>query len=227
MTNTNTSQKLAYKLSATGLFAIFAMMVIPGSVFGGAAAADSTETGQISVYGMMDLVQKDASGNTLLTQTVHNQLTTEGEGYLLNQVFDTSGTAVTDNARIGAICITGVVLADTDVAREAANAATMSASTLGLDANCLVDADVTTTNTAAASTAVIGPLEFIGGTQLTAGGTINSIAICNANAGTDYALCNAPTNGVAFAVVDTNEVTLPDGDTVEITYTFDVTSDSS
>ncbi len=108
MTNSNTSHKLAYKLSATGLFAIFAMMVIPGSIFGGGAAADSTETGQISVYGMLDLVQKDASGNTLISQTVHNLITDEGETYLLNQAFDTATASVGDTVRMGAICVTSV-----------------------------------------------------------------------------------------------------------------------
>ena len=223
MTNTNTSQKLAYKLSATGLFAIFAMMVIPGSVFGGAAAADSTETGQISVYGMLDLVQKDASGNTLLSQTVHNAITDQGETYLIDQAFDTAGTAVTDTARIGAICITGVAIAD-DAAREAATAATMSGGTaLGTALNCLAEDEVAT----GTSTAVIGPLEFVGGTNLTAGGNIVSIAICNANGGANYALCNTPAGAVAFAVVDTNDVVLAENDTVEITYTFNVESPTS
>ncbi len=216
MTNTNTSQKLAYKLSATGLFAIFAMMVIPGSVFGGAAAADSTETGQISVYGMLDLVQKDASGNTLLSQTVHNQLTNDGENFLLNQAFASTTASVADTLRIGAICVTGVVAP----LGETSTAATMSAVPLGtsLD-NCKVH------TLAAASTnslAVIGPLTFIGGTEVPAAGEIQSIAICN-HAAADYALCS-DASGVAFAIVNTNPVTLEQDDTVEITYTFNVES---
>ena len=185
MTNTNTSQKLAYKLSATGLFAIFAMMVIPGSIFGGAAAADSTETGQISVYGMLDLVQKDASGNTLLSQTVHNQLTNQGETFLLDQVFNTSGTAVAGTARIGSICITDVT-AGLD---ETATATTMGANGLGTALHCLTDDAITTTATAT-STAVIGPLTFTGGTHLDDGQTINSIAICTANGEVNYDNCD-------------------------------------
>ncbi len=96
----------------------------------------------------------------------------------------------------------------------------MSASPLGQDLNCKISAGGSVTNSA--STSVIGPLTFTGGTEVSANANIQSIAICN-NAVSDYALCNVG-SGIAFAVVDTNDVTLAADDTVQITYTFDVTS---
>ena len=55
--------------------------------------------------------------------------------------------------------------------------------------------------------------------------TIRSIAICNNNgAGGDYADCDTPANGIALAAITTSAVQLGDTETVDITYTFDLSS---
>jgi len=73
---------------------------------------------------------------------------------------------------------------------------------------------------------VLGAETFTGGTDIGAGETIRSIAICSDNAGGgDYADCDqAASNAIAFAAIVTSSVQLGNTETVDITYTFDLSS---
>ena len=203
-----------YKIASIGLLAIFVAMVTPSSVYN-----ISESTSEFAVYGMAELVQADGNGNEIFTQSIHNRLTDEGENYLINQAFNTGNSPGDANHRVGAICITNID-GDTDIT-ESSTAASMGTSSLTQSIHCLVDSEVSDSTP---STAVIGPLVFTSGVNLGDGETISSIAICPYNAGTAYDNCDDAADAIAFAVVDTTELTLTGSDTVSITYTFDITS---
>lgn len=217
------------KITSIALLTVFVALITPNSMY-----ENTPQTTELAVYGMLEMVQRDSLGNDVFSQSIHNQLTNQGEEYLIDQVFNTGvAGASTANTRIGAICI--VESADpTDfddtTKREGVTAANLGANqTLqaGTSGNhCLVDTtgavDDDTT-----STAIIGPLTFLSGANLVSGETIHLIGICAANGGTNnYTDCDDATGGVAaaFAVVDTADVTLTGTDTVDITYTFDIIS---
>jgi len=212
------SQTIA-KIASIGLLTVFVAMLTPSSVF------ESTQNTGLLMYGMAEIVQKDSMGNEVFAQTVHNQLTTEGEKYLIHQVFDTASNFNSTAAnRIGAICITNIQASDldTDVKEEALKDTDLE-NDLSNAAHCLVD---TVVDDSTDSTGVIGPLTFQAGTHLAADETITAIGICGGNGGTSpYDQCDdAADNPGLFAVVNTADVTLSGTDTVDITYTFDIIS---
>ena len=205
-----------YKIASIGLLAIFVAMVTPSSVYN-----ISESTSEFAVYGMAELVQADGNGNEIFTQSIHNRLTDQGEDYIINQAFATDEDLIGAADRIGAICISS--LDGAAVIAENATAEIMSGGSLGTSLHCIAD-DVADTP----STATLGPLLFTSGVNLASGDTIASIAICSSNGGSNYEDCQfAAENAIAFAVVDTTDLTLTGTDTVNITYTFDLVTDST
>jgi len=202
-----------YKMGFIGLLVFLAITIVP---FDG-----ETNSNDGKLYGFVTLVQYDVNNNEVLSQTVHNRLVNEGETFLLEATFRET-TAPADNTQIAAICIADAVDA-TDEAEDAAGFDTLNTIGAGSAGECIVDSlvDVTTTQ----GLAVIGPETFIGGTHLAAAETISGIGICQSNgAAADYTLCTAPTPGILFAVIDTADVMLLAAETVQITYTFNMTS---
>jgi len=201
-----------YKVGIVGLLSILAITIVP---FSG-------ETNSIDgkLYGLLTLVQYDENRNEIFSQTVHNRLVNTGETFLLQASF-TETTAPADNIQIGAICIAEGVIDDADEAED--NTAFDTANTLTGN-NCQEDTavDITTTQ----GTAIIGPLTFAEPTHLAAADVVNGIGVCQSNAGTSP-FANCATSGILFAVIDTADVTINAGETVDITYTFDITSDSN
>ncbi len=202
-----------YKMGFIGLLVFLAITIVP---FDG-----ETNSNDGKLYGLLTLVQYDENNNEVFSQTVHNRLVNEGETFLLEATFRET-TAPADNTQIAAICVADAVLA-TDEAEDAAGFDTLNTIAAGTNGECIVDSavDITTTQ----GTAIIGPETFTGGTHLAAGQTISGIGICQSNgAAVDYALCATPTPGILFAVINTGDVTLAAAETVQITYTFDITS---
>jgi len=201
-----------YKIGIVGLLSILAITIVP---FSG-------ETNSIDgkFYGLLTLVQYDENRNEIFSQTVHNRLVNTGETFLLEASF-TEGTAPADNTQIGVICIAeGTISAadETDIATEFDSDNTLTGN------NCQADGtvDITTTQ----GTAIIGPLTFAEPTHLAAADVVNGIGICQTFVATSpFADC--ATSGILFAVIDTADVTINAGETVDITYTFDITSDSN
>jgi len=201
-----------YKIGIVGLLSILAITIVP---FSG-------ETNSIDgkLYGLLTLVQYDENRNEIFSQTVHNRLVDTGETFLLQASF-TETTAPADNVQIGAICIAEGVIDDAD---EAENAAAFDTANTLTGTNCQEDTavDITTTQ----GTAIIGPLTFAEPTHLAAADVVNGIGICQTFVATSpFADC--ATSGVLFAVIDTADVTINAGETVDITYTFDITSPSN
>ncbi|MCH7560898.1 MAG: hypothetical protein IIC67_05955 [Thaumarchaeota archaeon] len=184
--------------------------------------SDTSSDGKF--YGIATLVAIDANGDETLRTEVHNRVTNQGEEYLLDQVFqDVANVAAADTAQIGSICIMEGTVNDVE-GEDAAAFDTANTINPAATANC-IEADVNVgTND---GTAIIGPLTFTDDVHLVTGDVINGIGICSANAGTspydDCATGNGAA-GVLFAIVDTTDVTINAGESVEITYTFDISS---
>ena len=85
-----------YKYFGIGLLGLFIMMVLPSGV-------DSVQE-QGKFYGAAHLLVRDAAGNELFSQTIHNRLLDTGENFINSQVF-TDGVVVADPAQMSAICV--------------------------------------------------------------------------------------------------------------------------
>ena len=192
---------------------VFAIMVIP------AATVDSGSVGP-EFWGMGSMVLFDASGNEVFAQSVHNLVTDQGEEYLIDAVFQEGATAIAENISIASICVTDAaspVIADTHTA---AQFEIDNAIDTGL--NCIED---TVVGQAADGKAVIGPLTFGAANIDTAGDTITAIGICQAASADDTHFgCEGAVTGILFATVDIANTQLNAGETVQITYTFDISA---
>ena len=205
-----------YTYIGLSLLGIAALLASPFGVL------DASSDGKF--YGLSTMIVYDANGQETMRSIIHNQVTNQGEEYLLDQVFQESGNlAAADTAQIGSICIAEGTISEA----ETTTASTFdSANTIVLTsvANC-IEADVNVGGND--GTAVIGPLTFQDDVHLVTGDAVNGIGICSANAGTtpyDNCAAGAASNGVLFAVIDTNDVTINAGESVQITYTFDISS---
>lgn len=198
------------KIVGFGLLGLFALMVLPSGV------ADQVNP---MFYGTADMVLADSEGNVLLTQTVHNRITNEGETFIVDQVFDTDNPALTDSNRVGMICI----IENLDSSFSETADSTLAHNLAGGGNTCHQDIDVAR----GTSTATLAPAAFTAGTDFTAGQTISGILICLKNGDNDEAACNSGTNKLALAALDLNNVTVSGTDTITITYTFDITTDNS
>jgi len=207
------------KLAAFGLLGFLLVLIMPANV---------DEQTPSFLYGAATLVAHDAYGNEIFSQTIHNQLFNEGEDLLLNQTFTDIGTTlVGDSVQIGAICLSADLTPSTtesdtntifNTDHDAADNSTATVIT-----NCVTDPTVVSSG----QIVTMGPLTFTAGaTDITANNwfaddTVTNIGVCDAHtANTDVRGCTT----YLFAVVDTSDVTLADTETVDVTYTFDISS---
>ena len=207
------------KLASFGLLGLLVVLILPANV---------DEQTPNFLYGAATIVAYDAFGNEFFSQTIHNQLFNEGEDFLLNQTFTDIGTTlVGDSVQIGAICLSADATPSTNEAddnvqfnsdHDAADNSTATVIT-----NCVTEPTVTSNS----QVVTLGPLTFTAGaTDITAnnwfaGDTVTNIGVCDAHtANTDVRGCTT----YLFAVVDTSDVTLADTETVDVTYTFDISS---
>ena len=194
--------------------AIFAVMVIPAQI--------SADDGRPTYYGMGTIVLNDAFGNEMFAQTIHNQVVNTGETFIIDQTFQDGTTSIAENNSIGNICVTE---AASFAASETSTAAAFdTATTIGTGLECKED---TAVDDSTQATAVIGPLTFTTSNLDAVGEIITGIGICQATAANDNDQATCATGGILFAEVNTTDVTLNTGETVQITYTFDITSASS
>jgi hypothetical protein len=208
-----------YKYIGIALMSVFAIMMIP--------AQSQTSTG-LTLYGMGSLILHDAAGNEIFTQTIHNRLLNEGESFLLSQTFQNTTAASADNIQMGVICVSNnASFAATD---ETLSAAAFDAADSLTASNCKEDTSVDMTTTP--GTAIVLPSAFTTSNLDAAGEIIYGIGVCQARSGSDadFANCAAGaggSGGLLFAAIDTSDVTLNTGESVTVTYTFDITSASS
>ncbi|MEE8180519.1 MAG: hypothetical protein V3T67_01625 [Nitrosopumilaceae archaeon] len=204
-----------YKYLGIGMLGFFIFMMIPG--------IDQTIE-QSKMYGVATLVAYDLERNEMFAQTVHNRLVDTGEDLINDNVFSDGNASTADADAVGSICAYedgGTTIASLDV--EGTTAANFDTGNQNGSTECVTDTGVDTTG---ASTAVIGPLTFTGGTNVDTLGTVNGIGVCNAE-NADAAFNDCATEGALFAIVNTSDVTLGAGETVDITYTFSLVSPSN
>jgi len=210
------------KLASFGLLGFLVVLMLPGNV---------VEQTPSFLYGAATIVAHDAHGNEIFSQTIHNQLFNQGEDLLINQTFADVGLAIVpDDDQIGAICLSAATPStneadedtDFDAAHELADNSTATVIT-----NCKTDILVDST----AQVVTIGPLTFVAGnTDIIGnnwweGDTVTNVGICAAqNIDANRRGCEIGGTGYLFAVVDTSDVTLANTETVDVTYTFDISS---
>ena len=200
------------KVIGFGLLGLFVVMIFPSAI---------TDVTNPMFYGTANMVLADPDGNILMTQTVHNRITDQGEAFIIDQVFTTGDTAVTGDNRVGSLCI---LSASDSVFSETATDTTTNNIAGGTD-HCHT---TSTTIVDVGSTAVTEGEVFTAGTDFNAGETISGILICKMDGTTgDFAECNTPASSLALAALDLNNVTVTGTDTITITYTFDITTDGS
>ena len=173
-------------------------------------------------YGAAELTMYDDQDNVLFTQTVHNLLVDTGEDFLINSAFN-EGTTQANATSIGAICISD----DTTAAVDGLTAATFDSNNglePGGENNCEMSVNSSTTG----GIVTLGPMNFeaVTGDDNLQADTVNMIGICQAAAGGED-FNNCATNGILFANVITSAVTLASGESVDVTYTFDMSSSGS
>ena len=179
---------------------------------------------QSKMYGVATLVAYDLERNEMFSQTVHNRLVDTGEDLINDSVFSDGVASTADADAVGSICSYedgGTTIDSLNV--EGTTAADFDTGNQNGSTECVTDVQVDTTG---ASTAVIGPLTCTGGTNVDTLGTVNGIGVCNAEA-SDAAFNDCATEGALFAIVNTSDVTLGAGETVDITYTFSLASPSN
>lgn len=203
-----------------GLLGLIAILVIP-------AGTQSMTNDGFNLYGQATMTYHDAFGNEMLSQTVHNQLFDQGEDFILANTFTGITDIGTDATQIGAICLTTATAAESyaETVTHIVFNTDHDAAEGGSDDenNCRTDGTVTNST----QIATIGPLTFQAGSgtdNLFAGSTIEAIGICEADSGDAD---NRGCDDTLFAVVDTSDVTLANGETVDITYTFNLQSAGS
>ena len=199
-----------------GAFVVITLVPLEG-VF--ETNTDKNQTG-VEFQGMATLTKYDADDNLVFTQTVHNQLLDAGEVFMLKGIFNDSSADVGDGAQIGSICIVATI-----TVTESLTAATFDASDGITAGNNCKQAGVAISG----SVVTMGPVTFAEGSggNIQTDGTISGIGICQGVAADNDDFADCTTAGILFAAVDTTDVTLANGETVKITYTFDMSSPSS
>lgn len=230
---------MMYKYIGIGLMGLFVLMIMP--------TTQSEESGHF--FGVGTILVRDAGGNEIFKQTVHNQVTDEGEGFLILQAFDTGyvGTLTADAAKINTICITGNVLDFDDTQEEAVTAALFNAQisgskspstslTIAGGGGCIVDTDVDNSTSGIAIIQTPNPfIACIGcganteNIDADTSADVTGIGICQDGAASGGGLGTNTTNceGHLFAQVSLSNVTLGDQETIDITYTFDISSSTT
>lgn len=201
---------------------VFALMAIPGSL--------DIQTNDMAFYGMGNMVLYDAYGNEVFQQSVHNRITNEGETYMIDQAFQTVVVPVGDLATLGTICVSDNSVSPITLA-EGTDAAAFDGSEgyTSITTICQEGADNGVGNSAGIAT--IGPLTIAAGTHVGIGEDVVIVGICmNDGDGSpgeaieDCVIGNSGA-GILFAVFEPTTVTLLTGETVDITYTFDIGED--
>jgi len=218
-----------YKFIGLAMLGVFAMMVIPGNL-------DATQS-ESMFYGMATIVKSDSLGNEVFQQSVHNDLTDEGEAFILSAVFDDGNNGPATTAGFGAICVSDQAAVEGNSSIENDTASSFDSPNGLNDASNLTCEEDVDGVSISSSIATIGPVTFesgVGGTtNIDVDETINSLGICqmdeDATAHEGFLDCEtgSQATGLLLAVVSTSATTLGTGETVAVTYTFDLSSGSS
>jgi len=228
-----------YRYLGIGLLGLFVLMVLP--------LASTVDSVTPHLYGAASILIHDSQGTEIFRQQVHNQLTNEGENFIIHQVFNV--TSLNDemvhvtNGLMGIICVTDNLLGGADGNTIETYTSTQfdadqNSSSTGLNergGSCLGDWNTGVDN-ATNGVAVISPLHSFVTLKATAAAgnfdndaLIDGIGICSDASnplGTNSNTCETG-DAALFAAVDVSNVTLGGGETATVTYTFDISDAAS
>lgn len=180
----------------------------------------------LQIGGIVTVIHNDESGNPITIQKLHNRVVDQGEDFIIDQVFKEGQAGETvDSDQIASICVTAeAAFVDTDETETAVTFDTDDG--LAAQNNCIADAAVSQTS----QTAIIGALTFDAPTHVPAATTITGIGICQGSGATPFSQCQdaqAASSGIIFSTINIADVTLQTSETVDITYTLDISSAGS
>lgn len=184
---------------------------------------DSTD--KYKFGGFATVVVKDACGDIISKQTVHNRVVDQGEDWMIDELFK-EGTAgeSADADQLATICLSAEVgFTDTS---ETETAALFDTDDGLAGNNCISDASVSV----ASQIATIGALTFDAPTHVPNDTVVTGIGICQGAAATPFNQCQdaqAASAGILWSQINIADVTLPNLATVDITYNLDVSSAGS
>ncbi|ABK77843.1 hypothetical protein CENSYa_1219 [Cenarchaeum symbiosum A] len=209
------SMKRGIAGAAIGSVAVLALMLAPSGVMTG------QNTAEPRFYGMVEAIERDSSGQVTSSQAVHNRLLDAGEDLIIDSVFrtPTSGAPLAANERINRICLSNT---NSSIMEDSALADLgIASSNEGTSGPCLrIDGNVDVSDD---NIATLGPLNFTGGVSIAVDTAITAVVICANATGPSNSTC---ANGTAFAAVPLSS-TLADMAMLELTYTFNVSSNTS
>jgi len=198
------------KFLGYGLIFLAVLMVIP--------VTTNIQSDLPKMYGIATVILKDSTGNILFENVIHNQVVDTGTTYMLDQTFGDAGTDVADANQVDTICVTNAA-APNGATSDAETAALFNTENTLTSNNCKGSIVFTT----AATTAGSGTQTFSAGTHFPAGTVVGGIGICGngANGAGPFADCDTTASQAPLlAVVDTTNVTVNTGESVDITYTL-------
>ncbi|ABK78162.1 hypothetical protein CENSYa_1540 [Cenarchaeum symbiosum A] len=213
-------------MALTGFAAVFTLLALtPAS-----ATFLNTDNADTPVlFGMAELTHKNVDGDILASSTVHNRLVNGGEVHLINGVFGATAVATDDKPTL--ICISDKLAVNKVVGEiletSIASDFTPETAFATTGTNTCVAADIETAN--GGSSAVMNATFYGSGAtgtdeiNILEDQMIESIAICDTSAaGTDRTNC--ATAGALFSAVPVRQTEVGASDSVEVTYTFNLTS---
>ena len=178
----------------------------------------NTQSDLPKMYGIATILLKDSTGNILFENVIHNQVVDTGTGYMLDQTFGDGGTDVSDANQVDTMCVTDAS-APAGATDDTATATSFNTENGLTGNNCKGSISFSTASTTAGS----GTQTFSAGTHFLAGTVVGGIGICGngGNGAGPFNDCDT-TAGQAplLAVVDTTNVTVNAGESVDITYTL-------
>ena len=198
------------KFLGLGLIFVAVIMLVP-------AVNYNIQSDLPKMYGIATIVLKDSSGNTLFENVIHNQVVDTGTTFMLDQTFGDGNTAVADASQVDTMCVTDAS-APNGATSDAETAALFNAENGLTGNNCIGAISFTTASTTAGS----GTRTFSAGTHFPAGTVVGGIGICGDNgAASPFNDCSvAAGDAPLLAVVNTTDVTVNTGESVDITYTL-------
>ncbi|MGH9998902.1 MAG: hypothetical protein ACRD90_03450 [Nitrosopumilaceae archaeon] len=178
----------------------------------------NTQSDLPKMYGIATVLLKDSTGNILFENVIHNQVVDTGTGYMLDQTFGDGTAVLSDANQVDTMCVTDFATPD-GATNDAETAADFNAENgLNISNNCIGAISFTTASTTAGS----GTRTFSAATHFPAGTVVGGIGICGDNGtASPFNNCSeAAGDAPLLAVVDTTNVTVNAGESVDITYTL-------
>lgn len=209
-----------YNYLGAGLLGLFALLAVP--------AIQQEITGTY-MGGMTTMVVHNALGEEVMFQQVHNQIVDTGENIIVNQLFANTTGVLTDGNNIGLICPMIRLGGDMNINDQNTTAIFINddENTGSGSTQCLGDSTSTFVGTTGGGVMIVGDAGGLAFTGSDGNGNIGNGQILR-GIGVFTTSSNADLSAqVLFALIDTSDVTVGQADTVNISYTFDISANGA